>query len=268
MPSPTKYFLDTILFKSYLFLYLIFEFLFGSKLSVIILKKIRKIEITTKTKKFDITHKIEQIPYLFDIYYNPIYGIQFEDGVLIDVGAHIGSSTFGFLKNNLMNKFYLIEPKKENFRLLKINIKNNNLNGQVKLFNIAFSNKEGFDYLYSSLGSGGHTIFPIGKERTRIKTTTLDKFFKKERINKISLIKIDTEGSELKILQGAKSILKTQAPKLLIELHPFFVKPSSVINYLEIYGYKIKILSNLTIFATKDLYSNNTIILKEDDKKV
>ena len=223
-PSPTTSFLKAILFKSYLFVYLILEFLFGSKFSVIILKGIRKIKITTRTKKFKIIHKIEQIPYLFELYYSENYDVPIRDGALIDIGAHIGSATLGFLKNKKENRVYSIEPEKENFRLLEKNIKITNLEAQVKTFNMAISNKNGYDFLYISQGSGGHTLFSVGKKRTKIKTNSLDEFSKKERIKKISLIKIDTEGSELKILQGSKSILKNQSPDLLIELHPLFYK--------------------------------------------
>ena len=44
-------------------------------------------------------------------------------------------------------------------------------------------------------------------------------FLKKKKIKNIDLLKIDTEGHEAKILQGAKKVLKKKIRYILIEVH-------------------------------------------------
>lgn len=46
----------------------------------------------------------------------------------------------------------------------------------------------------------------VGEEK--IKLQSIDNFCKKNKISKIDLLKIDTEGHELKVLEGASSMLK------------------------------------------------------------
>ena len=54
-------------------------------------------------------------------------------------------------------------------------------------------------------------------EKKEIKTITLDRFTKDHQINSIDILKIDVEGSELKVLEGSKQILeKTEI--LLVEI--------------------------------------------------
>ena len=52
----------------------------------------------------------------------------------------------------------------------------------------------------------------------KVKTITLDHFFEKKRL-KIDLLKIDTEGHEYQVLQGAKKLLKKNVRFILIEFH-------------------------------------------------
>ena len=51
-----------------------------------------------------------------------------------------------------------------------------------------------------------------------IKTTTLDEFSKDQELRSIDLIKIDTEGHELKIIEGGIKCIKKYRPILAIEI--------------------------------------------------
>lgn len=75
-----------------------------------------------------------------------------------------------------------------------------------------------------SFGSGQHSILKNpSKNKERIKVITLDDF--RETIKeKINLIKIDTEGSEYKILIGGKKCIESNKPVLIIETHPWYDK--------------------------------------------
>lgn len=124
-------------------------------------------------------------------------------GVVFDVGASFG--TFSLMINYLNKKshIYCFEPEKESFRLLEKNtahIKN------IYLFNNAIGdmNKK-VSVHFNQIYPEGSTVekYQSKKVNSIIQQITLDDFIKVNKIYKISLIKIDTEGYETLVLKGA-----------------------------------------------------------------
>jgi FkbM family methyltransferase len=58
----------------------------------------------------------------------------------------------------------------------------------------------------------------LGFEKIAIETTTLDDLLLNQKNIRVSLIKIDVEGHETKVILGAINLLKTQKPFLIIEI--------------------------------------------------
>jgi len=125
---------------------------------------------------------------------------------VFDIGAHKGDFSFFLSKTCLKNsKFFLFEANSEhekklastNFRYF-INV----LSNKKKLVNFYKKNLTGdsyykqFDKLYQK------------KDRVKIYTTTVDYLVRKFNLPNPDFIKIDTQGSEIDILKGSKSILK------------------------------------------------------------
>jgi FkbM family methyltransferase len=170
-------------------------------------------------------HSIEEISNLYEIYGEKKQEkIKFKQisGVIIDIGAHIGIFSIKFAKK-YKEEVYAIEPEKENFEKLKTNIKLNNLQKNIHPIRIAIFDKKGFMRLgLSQFGSGAHSLFnKTGITSERVRVTTLD-YMRKKLNKKIALIKIDTEGSEYKILMSSLKTLKKDKPKLIIETHPIY----------------------------------------------
>jgi Methyltransferase FkbM domain len=55
---------------------------------------------------------------------------------------------------------------------------------------------------------------------TRVPVTTLDSYLAQRQLPEPSFVKIDTEGAEIRILQGARKVLASRAA-ILCELHPY-----------------------------------------------
>jgi len=98
----------------------------------------------------------------------------------------------------------------------------NNLSkhSNAELFNFGFGDKEESNVLYSNAeGSGLASIykrrldhFSISmNQKEKICLKTLDNFCKDARIEHINLLKLDVEGHELKVLNGAKNLISSNS---------------------------------------------------------
>jgi len=164
--------------------------------------------------------------------------------VAVDVGAHVGYFTRIFSSAvGPAGKVFAFEPHPVNFGFLK---KNTRRLKNTVLIQAAVASQNGQLTLYeSSVGSGSHSLhtgrYPVSQELD-VKSVTLDAYFGDRRIN---LIKIDVEGAELEVLEGAKNILgRSDAPALVIEFAPGVIRslgfnPADLIRRIRGFGYQI-----------------------------
>ena len=162
--------------------------------------------------------------------------------IFIDVGAHHGDSINEFLKIFSIEKIYAFEPSKKN--LIKLKNKAAKIekikNTKVKIFPFGLGNKEeilelneiadGVSNTFNNLNFNSSyfrkkklitTLFGIKKfieNKVPTKIIRLKEFLKKEKINKIDFIKIDTEGFEFNILLGLEEDIK-KVKFILFEHH-------------------------------------------------
>ena len=125
--------------------------------------------------------------------------------IIYDIGAHRGTWTKQIKKVFNNGIFFLFEANIKNNKYLE----NDNLN----FFNVLLSNKVEKKIFYT-LNSPGDSYLKQKKgfnkaRKTRLKSITLDKFIKLKKIPKPNFIKIDTQGSEIDILKGGRSTLKS-----------------------------------------------------------
>ena len=124
--------------------------------------------------------------------------------IIFDIGAHRGSWS-----QQIKTVF-----NKGNFYLFEANINNNKFfeSKNLNFFNVLLSDKEEKKIFYT-LNSSGDSYLKQRKgynkaKKIKFKSITLDKFIKIKKIPKPNFIKIDTQGSEIDILKGAKLTLK------------------------------------------------------------
>lgn len=178
---------------------------------------------------------------------------------VIDVGANIGRYSLKLSKlvgkNGLV---YAFEPMHKSYLTLLALIHFSKIKN-ILPFNFALSNKSGLvlmkeiesplkkDYLFGTQTES--KIVNRGKNSLIKYSIELDKIVKNK---KISFIKVDCEGFELQVLQGAKSLIKKNRPIILVEYNN-----KKVVNFLKSLGYKEIIInreSRNKLFAHKKNY--------------
>lgn len=134
---------------------------------------------------------------------------------VIDVGAYHGN--VALVLHSIFPKaaLYVFEPSERNCQKIAAKIPSTKL----VINNFALSDKKGvsnfIDYENHSLSS----LLPLVKKeriykgtsqisRSKVRTTTLDKYFNNSKIKPHIFLKIDTQGTEEQILRGGKQFLK------------------------------------------------------------
>jgi FkbM family methyltransferase len=149
------------------------------------------------------------------------------ESIFVDVGANIGYYTL--LMARVAKKVYAIEPDKKCFEILKKNVEDNNLKNVI-LLNIAASDKKEKKYLSRDEKNQGNSQIN-DKNGEIIWANTLDNILINEQ--KISLIKIDTQGWEPQVVEGANKIIKRDRPTMFLEYTPGEYCDNKMINFLK-----------------------------------
>jgi len=130
--------------------------------------------------------------------------------IFLDIGANIG--TYSILLGRKGLKCFAFEPSQENFAVLSKNVELNNLQEKVKIFNFGLGriNCEK-EFVFNPLNTGAsHVISKSGEKKNyNINIKAFDSVYKDFNLRKEDkfLIKIDVEGMEPDVLEGAKSFL-------------------------------------------------------------
>ena len=187
--------------------------------------------------------------------------INLKVNTLVDVGSHKGTYTDLIIKNFDIKQVFMFEPQKDIYKIIKKKYKKNKT---IKIFNHAVSNKNAMQKLYinrhdltSSLVKLDQTnkylehkskLFGVKNVKNMIKgtysvkTIKLKNIIRKEGVEKICLLKIDTEGHELEVLHGLDTLIN-KVKCIMIEFHSDNIylnyKPKQIHDYLIKYNFKL-----------------------------
>jgi FkbM family methyltransferase len=179
----------------------------------------------------------------FEIFYDQVYNCELnpnKDDVVIDVGAYVGMWTVrSAIDVGSKGKVIAIEPSKYNNKWLSDNVK---YLDNVTCYKGLASNKDGFETLWMNKASSCNST--ILKQGNPVKTQCkkLDTIAKELNI-KINFIKIDAEGAELKVLEGAEEILKGNVKLSIVSYHDLsdgHPEYTVIEKFLTDRGYKVK----------------------------
>jgi FkbM family methyltransferase len=163
--------------------------------------------------------------------------------VFVDVGANVGY--FTLLAAKLGADVIAYEPTPSVFRRLAENVELNSLH--AKLVNAAAMDRAGRFPLYLSEDDPeANSLFGSGGSVT-VSAVRLDDDLASRGISRVDVLKIDAEGAEPLVLDGARKLLDLQSPALIMELNPFALEvagytPSDVYSRLQAHGYSVRVI--------------------------
>lgn len=151
----------------------------------------------------------------------------------IDVGGHVGY--FSMAAASLVGpsgRVFCFEPDEANYRHIQDHL---TLNGfdHVQAFNVAVSNVAGSCEFFVNIDNdGGHALWDVGlhdfntqsratPQMRIVPTVSLDQQLAGEDLSRLKVIKIDAEGCEGAVLQGARGILEGASPTVICEINHF-----------------------------------------------
>jgi FkbM family methyltransferase len=152
--------------------------------------------------------------------------------IILDIGAHIGLCSIPISLYCNVERIYAFEPNDINREILKAHITANNISNIEVAANLVGKNHGELVELYSPEEvSGIPSIANLQSMRKDNKTyrtsshlqVSIDEFCKSRNIHP-DIIKIDVEGAEFGVLEGATNVIKESRPYILISLHPKHLK--------------------------------------------
>ena len=183
--------------------------------------------------------------------------IQKTNNPILDIGAHIGCFSVYARKLNSVSPIIAIEPEPNNFELLKENLKINHckdvITKQVALVSQSHPERirrlgeevEGSftprdlstsftpivvhsaqddvkkTTLYLNKDSHNHSTFYETKESISVSALNLEELIKKNKLEKIGILKIDIEGEEFSVIKNIKPDTWKLIENIILEYHDF-----------------------------------------------
>jgi FkbM family methyltransferase len=179
------------------------------------------------------------------------------DSNCIDIGCHKGEMMDIFIENAPLGTHFGFEPipafatelsqKYQNTKIPKYQ------NTKIKIFNLALSDKKGtaeFNYVVSNPAYSGLKKRKYDRKNEIDQTISVKIDLLDDQIGnnvKIDIIKIDVEGAEYGVLNGANKIIKNFLPVILFEhglgaSDVYGTTPTIIYQFMEKHNYNLSTL--------------------------
>jgi len=174
-----------------------------------------------------------------------------QGSIMVDIGANIGAVTQFFARKSPSLSVHAYEPNPDAFSTLQLNLLENGLKTRVTTFANAVGKSQGELSLWvgvnTALSTGYSESSPEqGGRQIKVPMISLDQVFEKLNGQGVWMLKIDTEGAEGDILEGASSSTLASVKNAIVEYHDNIVPGVSERCYrvLKNAGFKWKIFTH------------------------
>lgn len=165
--------------------------------------------------------------------------------IVFDVGANIGIYSLWISKFVTEGKIIAFEPDPKNYQRCQEQLLNNKL-GQVVLEDIALSSENGKLKFSTGKDMENHLLLDIqeidNETTIQVESKKMDLYCEDKNITAIDFIKIDVEGAEKFVFEGASQLLNSQKIKCILfevnqQKEKFDTNDEQLMNILKKAGY-------------------------------
>jgi FkbM family methyltransferase len=202
--------------------------------------------------RLDLSRLIEH-SFFFKILNEPAWKNLFKivkpEFVVFDIGANIGLLTLNFGRICHQGRVVAFEPDSRNFESLEYNL---TLNGfmNIQLHKLALGSRQESRVLYKLIDSNPGANRILRDEHLneyaheKVNVVTLDRMVEELSAQRLDLLKIDVEGFEMFVLQGAEESIRKWRPILFVELaevnlNEHGLSARQLIEYIEQLNYEV-----------------------------
>lgn len=178
-----------------------------------------------------------------------------EGGVVLDVGANVGIYTvIAAERVGPQGRVYALEPDPANFSLLCENVALNGYGDRVVVLQKAVADASGqrrlvqhdvnlgLHHLNDDAELEGHWV-----SSTMVETVSLDGLIEAERLERVDVVKLDVEGAEGLVVDGARRLLASERLTVFSEWRPDSLRtlgydPVGLVDRLRRLGFCVEVL--------------------------
>lgn len=148
---------------------------------------------------------------------------------------------------------HTFEPNKNNSDLIIENAKLNGLSN-VLINNLALWNKSNEKLVFEGEDALASTITASEATENVLHTITIDDYVTQNNVGEVNLLMIDVEGSEIKVLEGAKEMLLKHKPVVVFETHSLYNDWSNGLGNSD----SVKLMTDLgyEVYAVREFHQN------------
>jgi FkbM family methyltransferase len=195
-------------------------------------------DLVYRDQLFPIRMRRSDIFTLAEIFYAREYAIHTplpERPLVLDCGANVGLSPIWFL-GRYGARVHAFEPEPNNFRLLEINAGGRN---DVVVNQAAVGKTKGKVDLHVSSHGATHSVkdASAGAATVSVDGVTLADYLEHRSLEKVDVLKLDVEGSEMDVLEGLGGRLR-DIRVIVGELHERFVDAAAFYRLVESFGFR------------------------------
>lgn len=147
------------------------------------------------------------------------------DSCVLDVGANVGMTALAFSQICARGRVVAIEPVPQTFECLRRNLSEANVKN-VTALNFGAGNTSGsFTMQGAENNAAGafvanqHTAYASGHFSAQVAIKRIDEVFDQLGLGRLDVAKIDVEGFELAVLEGAANTIDRYRPRVLLEMN-------------------------------------------------
>jgi len=151
------------------------------------------------------------------------------DGVAVDVGANIGLTALALAALLPQGRVIAAEPSPRCLRALRQNVVANGLGRRIAVEAAAVGALPGAAEFHDSAHSAGSHLISAGTMRAdrlcriTVPVTTLDRIAEAHGLRRLDLVKVDVEGFESEVLDGAAAAIARYRPAFILEFNAWTI---------------------------------------------